>query len=298
MIELSVLIPCSDASFLAECLSSVHAIKATKEILVYLNRMRKEDQDVISDSFSNIKFYKEEPPLKDLAEIRDFLYEESKGKYILFFDADDVVIPPILKRIIKIMEDNSRVGVVFSHKIHRRWESYWETPAWNDIPIAIPFQLSTYYLNYHFQTGCAVWRKDFLERVIANSGGELWKGVGSPAEYHLLDRTLDCIWEDKSENSYIYELIPEYSVYYRVSWSPDQITSKLDRKSRTFERHAEQFAKLFPEEKDQLERAWGFKRRQREFKQKRQERLNEGRLKEQEILERYATRIEGSEAEL
>jgi len=91
---------------------------------------------------------------KGIVKTRNMAIKASSGEYILPLDADDIIEPTYVEKAVKILENNSDIGIVYCKaKFFGNKNEYWNLPEYN---------LNTFlYVNCIFN--CALFRKsDFL----------------------------------------------------------------------------------------------------------------------------------------
>jgi glycosyltransferase involved in cell wall biosynthesis len=165
----SVIIPCRNGeAFLRECLESVLSsdYKSLEVILV---------DDGSTDQSSEIarSFGDEVTVLRTegigAAAARNIGLKHSRGKYIQFFDADDIMGPEKIRRSVERLECNREIDMHFQQFWHfdgtgKRWPR-------RDFPDPSEYDSQVRYILQNFHgTGCGIYRRECLEAI----GG--WRG--------------------------------------------------------------------------------------------------------------------------
>ncbi len=97
---------------LIECLESIlNQTKKAEEIIVIDNASKRNVKKVLGRKFSKVKVFRSEVNLGG-AGGRNLGLFHSKGKFILFMDDDAVADPNMIKELLKVIEKNSKVGIV------------------------------------------------------------------------------------------------------------------------------------------------------------------------------------------
>lgn len=234
----SALVPCYRAArFLKDCL---YSLREFDEIILYLDGSDNEDW-LVADHCS-----KHLPQLQVIASdrigqqaARNLLYGESTGDAILWFDADDQRIEGSLASQLETLQEEGvdcSVGsyiLYYCNPLKRRWGKYEFTEQPSKIYEDFGSMITTY------QTGCFLWRRTALDRLIQRFG-YLWDEE-QPAlnEYWLvlnaikLDLNLKCC--------------PIHTHLYRWGWDDNQITHDITKYSSAFESYASQLIDILIE---------------------------------------------------
>jgi GT2 family glycosyltransferase len=105
----SILIPCFNAArYVEAAIESVLAQtwKAIEVIVVDDGSTDGSDRVLLKYAARNVRVVTPQQPLRSAAKSRNLAYQHSKGEYIKFFDADDLMHPRMIERQVQRLEDS------------------------------------------------------------------------------------------------------------------------------------------------------------------------------------------------
>jgi glycosyltransferase involved in cell wall biosynthesis len=124
----SILIPCyNSAQYISETLDSVLAQTYTKwECIIVDDHSTDNSVEIINDYCQKYpqKFKLYTNPRKGACAARNTAFEKSKGEYIQYLDADDLLSPDKIESQIKLLDANEPYKMASS-----RWDFFYERPA-------------------------------------------------------------------------------------------------------------------------------------------------------------------------
>lgn len=136
MPKVSIIIPCyNQGKYVAEAINS--ALRQTfKDIeIVCVNDCSTDNSVEIIKSFENkyknfIFLNNEEN--RGVIYSRNFAIKNCNGTYILPLDADDIIEPTYVEKAVKILDNNSNIGIVYCKaKIFGNYDKYWNLKPFN-----------------------------------------------------------------------------------------------------------------------------------------------------------------------
>jgi hypothetical protein len=232
----SVLMPCHDKRMLRETLQSLDS-PLIAEVLIHPDGFTQADLQGYVDGVETKSKYKKTviEPFPDLqadltkgipgniGRVKDELLKLAEGQYVMCFDADDVLQPAILDQAIYALEDEPDLEGVFWHHALLPIQHHWITPTWRETPTAITTRLDTYLAFRLFQTGCVLWRTDFL-KTVQTSYKEMNEPLHEvnycPTEYGLVFRVLNFLRGVNGLPAYPQlAVLPLVGSFYRKDWS-------------------------------------------------------------------------------
>ncbi|MRR53110.1 MAG: glycosyltransferase [Deltaproteobacteria bacterium] len=197
--QVSVIIPCYNyGQYLAEAVSSVITQTYQEFEIIIINDGSTDNTAEVAEQIINsnphirIRLINQANSGQP-AFSRNKGISEAKGKYILPLDADDKISPTMIEKMVRILDDDQAVDIVYCDTIRfGDVDNAYQTEDWSLTRLA-----SDNIINY-----CALFRR------------KVWDSVGG---YRL-----DCGYEDwefwisAAEKGFIGFRIPEYLFYYRI----------------------------------------------------------------------------------
>jgi glycosyltransferase involved in cell wall biosynthesis len=189
--KLSVIIPCyNQGSFLSDALSGVSDQNDIEVIIVNDGSTDLETIEIFKN-LDRSKYIVIEQENKGLGATRNIAVEKASADYILALDADNMVLPEYYRKAIKILDENSKVGVVYANPIFFGIK--------NEHVSLVDFNLYKI-LNANYIDACAIFRK----KAWAEAGGydtkmpiqgyedwDLWIGIAKNGwEFHYINEHL------------------------------------------------------------------------------------------------------------
>ena len=116
MLKVSVIIPTyNNGKYICEAIDSIFAqTYSDYEIIVIDDGSTDNTKEIIERFSGRLRYiYKKNG---GISSARNAGIHASKGKYLAFLDADDVWLPEILEKQIKVLEKNTKVGLVYTAK--------------------------------------------------------------------------------------------------------------------------------------------------------------------------------------
>lgn len=197
MNKVSVIIPCYNQSeFISEAIQSVKASTFQDVEIIVINDgssdIKPEDLNNLLNDFSNIKIIHQNN--QGVCKARNNGINIASGEYILPLDADDKIEPSYIEKAVRILDENTKIGVVYCEA------EYFGTKSgkWNLKPATISNMLVQ---NRIFAT--SMFRKSDFEKI---------GGYKEEAELGCEDWDL---WLSFIEAGYETYKIPETLFFYR-----------------------------------------------------------------------------------
>lgn len=136
MPKVSIIIPCyNQGKYVAEAINS--ALRQTfKDIeIVCVNDGSTDNSVEIIKSFEN-KYknfiFLNNKENRGVIYSRNFAIKNCNGTYILPLDADDIIEPTYVEKAVKILDNNSNIGIVYCKaKIFGNYDKYWNLKPFN-----------------------------------------------------------------------------------------------------------------------------------------------------------------------
>ena len=199
MIDISIIIPCYNSGcYLVEALDSVHDYKGVHSYEIIIIDDGSTDQFTIEllEKLST-KYVVQRQENKGPATARNTGCRIAKGKYLLFLDSDNKIIPDYIDIGISNLELNAEAGVVYSKAI------FFGNDAGRKKFVTLPFNINELLITNYIDT-CTVVKK------------ETWKSVGgfdeSPEMFTLEDWDF---WLRIYEKGWKFIFIDKELFYYR-----------------------------------------------------------------------------------
>jgi hypothetical protein len=183
--------------------------------------------------------------------VRDELLKLTTSEYVMCFDADDILQPAILDQAVYALEDEPELEGVFWHHSLLKIQHHWITPTWREMPTSITTRLDSYLVFRSFQTGCALWRTDFLKTIQTSyreKNEPLHAVPYCPTEYGLVFRVLEYLRTVNGLPTYPQLIVlPLVGTFYRKGWSEiSGQTLKSDYIKLGNEVLTDELSRLFP----------------------------------------------------
>jgi len=98
---------------LKNCLNSIkkHEVSTTKEIIVVDNASSDESLSILKNAYPEVKVIENKTNLGP-SKARNQGIGVSQGEYVLFLDSDTYFIEPIIKELVKVLENETKAAVV------------------------------------------------------------------------------------------------------------------------------------------------------------------------------------------
>jgi hypothetical protein len=155
--------------------------------------------------------------------VRDELLKLTTSEYVMCFDADDILQSAILDQAVYALEAEPELEGVFWHHALIEIQHHWITPTWREMSTPMTTRMDTYLAFRLFQTGCALWRTDFLKTIQAfyQEKDEALHAVPyCPTEYGLVFRVLEYLRTVNGLPVYPQlTVLPLVGSFYRKGWS-------------------------------------------------------------------------------
>jgi len=262
--SISVLMPCHDKRMLRETLQSLDS-PLIAEVLIHPDGFTQADLQGYVDGVETKSKYKKTviepfPELQanltkgipgNIGVVRDELLKLATSEYVMCFDADDILQPAILDQAVYALEDEPELEGVLWHHALIEIQHHWINPTWKEMPTPITTRLDTYLAFKLFQTGCALWRTDFLKTVqeFYEERDEPLHGADyCPTEYGLVFRVLEYLRLVNGLSAYPQLVVlPLVGSFFRKDWS--EISSgalKTELNQRGIEVISDEVCKSFP----------------------------------------------------
>jgi len=224
---ISIIVPnYNGGEFIALFIDSVKKQTYKKWELIFVDDGSTDNSmKIINDYMSNdtrIKVYVREQSPKGACACRNIGFDLSVGKYVCFFDSDDLLPSDSLENRIKEFEYNPNIDFVVSPAI-----SFKEVPYdINKLVLGIPIfknDLSMFLKRYRLPFG--VWTNTYKREFLQNHSIKWDSSLASLQDSDFNIQTLQ-----KNPNySYSKNQKPVY--YWRVSGNPNSITKKIKSKN-------------------------------------------------------------------
>jgi glycosyltransferase involved in cell wall biosynthesis len=206
---ISVIIPCyNHGMFIEEALKSIEESERKDYEIIIID-----DGSTDSETISKLEHLKSKgyqiisQMNMGAMSARNNGIRNSRGKYILPLDADNMIMPQMISKTIKILESDPSVSIVYSDRKM--------FGIINEINKVGPFILSEMLLGNYIDA-CAVYRR------------EVWEKTGGYDENMQMQGWEDWdFWLSAFSNGYIFEYISEVLFQYRVS-EESAITRLMD----------------------------------------------------------------------
>lgn len=136
MPKVSIIIPCyNQGKYVAEAINS--ALRQTfKDIEIVCVNDGSTDNSVeiiksFENKYKNFIFLNNEEN-RGVIYSRNFAIKNCNGTYILPLDADDIIDPTYVEKAVKILDNNSNIGIVYCKaKIFGNYDKYWNLKPFN-----------------------------------------------------------------------------------------------------------------------------------------------------------------------
>lgn len=136
MPKVSIIIPCyNQGKYVAEAINS--ALRQTfKDIEIVCVNDGSTDNSVeiiksFENKYKNFIFLNNEEN-RGIIYSRNFAIKNCNGTYILPLDADDIIEPTYVEKAVKILDNNSNIGIVYCKaKIFGNYDKYWNLKPFN-----------------------------------------------------------------------------------------------------------------------------------------------------------------------
>lgn len=136
MPKVSIIIPCyNQGKYVAEAINS--ALRQTfKDIEIVCVNDGSTDNSVeiiksFENKYKNFIFLNNEEN-RGVIYSRNFAIKNCNGTYILPLDADDIIEPTYVEKAVKILDNNSNIGIVYCKaKIFGNYDKYWNLKPFN-----------------------------------------------------------------------------------------------------------------------------------------------------------------------
>jgi len=161
--QASVIIPCHDqAHFLGEAIASVFAQTHRNYELIVVDDGSTDDTARVAHNFDRVRCLRQAN--RGVAGARNAGLQSSNGKYVVFLDADDRLLPNALKVGVNALEDRPEAAFVYGHvKLIAIDGSPLSTPRQDGVHEDHYLELLRH--NYIWTTGAVVYRRSALESV-------------------------------------------------------------------------------------------------------------------------------------
>lgn len=116
-IKVSVIIPTYNrAEFISDAIESVlNQTFEDYEIIIVDDGSTDNTKQIVQSYTSKVKYYYQEQ--SGVSSARNYGIKAATGEYIAFLDSDDQFLPQKLEKQVEVLENNPRIGIVYSPHI-------------------------------------------------------------------------------------------------------------------------------------------------------------------------------------
>ena len=113
---ISVIIPCHNyGKYISGCLKSIrNQTRKADEIIVVDDKSDDETPKLVK-KFRTVKYFRVE--FGQANKTRNFGFKKSKGKYVMFFDADDSMRKDCIEKLFKALQKDKKAGFAYSDRM-------------------------------------------------------------------------------------------------------------------------------------------------------------------------------------
>jgi len=176
----SVVVPCfNHGRFLREALASVGRPQTRTEIVVVDDGSTDSTPEVVASFETANEFRSVRQPNGGLAAARNRGLQESRGKYLIFLDADDQLAPGAVDLGVSKFEEHPECAFVFGRgRMMNHEGTLIDTPA--QPPVVRDYYRDLLRRNYIWMPAMVMFRRDTLERMGGFNGD-----VNAAADYEM-----------------------------------------------------------------------------------------------------------------
>ena len=174
----SVVVPCfNQARFLPESLASVSAQSYGAREIIVVDDGSGDDPAGVADRFEGVKYLRQDN--RGTATARNHGLRESRGRYLLFLDADDRLLPDALAIGVEALERDPECGFVYGHvRVFGTEPDHCSCPPQSTVARNHYRELLA--RNYVWTPGAAMYR-----RVVVEAVGGFDPRAGGSADFDL-----------------------------------------------------------------------------------------------------------------